>query len=362
MARGPDMSDNEPRRPAVVRTNAEPAPPPAPTDWTAVYEEQLSSGDKSEGGFLNNQFAKIGFGCVLPFLFLVTTCSSMTRQSYDAMDGATAMGYVAGGAIIGVLLCWAPLFVFWLRDQSKWIIGASFAAITMLFVLLGFAQIGNSRKALEEDAAAISNMQFDKDGNPILAPGLENKGPMTKLIVEQTQRQTEIRTAFEIDIKKSGIEDMMFADRVTRTPSLVQNCGRILELKPAIEGYKKRSLDVIQQTPDRIDELDLSYAMKREMKKGAMDKIAFNTDLIQKQWDLQTKSIDPVHRTCLILSKRNWKAQGALFAFTNQADMNGFNAAMEELDVYNAELEKLSKIHVDDLKASQDKIKQGIGR
>jgi hypothetical protein len=356
------MSDTESRRPAVVRTDAQPAPPPVPTDWTAVYEAQQSGADTPKDGFLNNQLAKIGCGCVFPILMLLGTCSSMTGQGYDMMDGPMAMGYVAGGAIVGIFLCWAPLFVFWLRDQSKWIIGASFAALMMFFVIIGFAKIGNSQKAVNDDAAAVSNMQFDKNGNPFLAPGMENKGPMSAMIMKQARRHSDIRAAFEKDIKKAGIEDMMLANRVSRNTSLVQNCGRILALKPAIEDYRKRSLDVINDTPKQIEALDIPYALKRDMKKGALDKVAFNTDLTEKQWDLQSKSLDPIHRTCLILSKRNWRAQGELFAFTNLADMKGFDAAMNELDRYNAALQTLNQTRIDDLKASQQKIKQGIGR
>jgi hypothetical protein len=356
------MGEDEQRRPAVVRTDAEPAPPPAATDWTAVYEAQQNAGDGPAGGFLNNQLAKVGCGCVLPLLMLLGTCSSMTTQSYDSTDPAFAFFSVGGSAFAGILLCWAPLFVFWLRDQSKWIIGASFAAMMMFFVIIGFAKIGNGQKALEKDAATVSNLEFDKDGKPIIAPGTENNGPMSKLMVELTRRHSEIRTAFENDIKKAGIDDMMFADRVARKPSLVQNCDRIVALKPVIEDYRTRSMQIIQSTPEQIDRMDISYSMKREMKRGAMSKQAFNIDLMQKQWDLQAKSLEPIHRTCLILSKRNWQPQGTLFAFSNRADMNGFDAAMKELDRYNAELEGLNKTRVDDLKASQAKIKQNIGR
>ncbi len=356
------MGNDNLRRPAVVRTDAEPAPPPEPIDWAAEYEAQQNAEDKPAGGLLNNQLAKVGCGCLLPLMMLLGTCSSVTMQSYDYTEPAFALFYVAGSAFAGMLFCWAPLFVFWLRDQSKWIIAASFVALILLFVIMGFAKIGSNLKALQEDASILTDMQLDKDGKLIIAPGTKDKGPMSKLLVEQIRRQEDIRMAFENDIKEAGIEDMMFADRVARKPSLMQNCARILALKPAIEDYRRRSVQIIKSVPDQIDRLDISYSQKREMKYGAMSKMAVNVDLMQKQWDLQVKSLEPIHRTCLILSKRNWKPQGRLFAFSNTADMKAFDAAMGELDRYNAELEQLNKTRVDNLKAIQERLKQDFKR
>lgn len=355
------MNENEFRKPATVRTNDMP-PKSEEIDWQEVYEQQQAGDGTLQGGFLNNQLAKIGCGCALPALFLLGTCSTLTAQNNYGEVGPAAIGGVAGTIVAGMLLVWAPLFAFWLREQNRWLIGGSFALFAGIFAILGFAKLGNGYQALKDDVGAISEVKFDKDGNPILTPGMAGKGPMSKLMFDMAKEQEAIRNGFDAEVTKSGIPDMMLANRVERNPSLVQNCGRIPALAATIEAYRKRNLALIESGPKRIDALDISYATKADMKRGAVDRMETNLRMVNAQWDLQAKTLDPIHRTCLLLSKRNWKAQGELYAFYSQSDIRTFDAAMQEIDQVNAEINALTKKRMDDVRAGQDRIREQIRR
>jgi hypothetical protein len=357
------MDENKYRKPATARTDSEPAQQSNEPDWQEIYDQQLAENEAPTGGFLNNQWAKLGCGCALPALFLLGTCSSMvTQRAYGGGPSAMLIGEMTGTVIAGIILVWVPIYLFWLRDQSKWLIGASFALIAGLFTVLGLSKIGNGHKAMMDDVSAISNVQFDKEGNPILQPGMSAKGPMSKLMVDVATEQFAIRTDFDAELAKLGISDMMFADRVKRNPQLVQNCRRILATKEVIEGYRTRHLTLIRGVPDRIDALDISYVTKANMKRGAVDKLETNVKTVNKQWDIQARTMDPLHRTCLLLSKRNWQAQGTLFAFNSQADLGAFDRAMNEINQLNAELQAETQVRVNDVQAQQEKLKSQITR
>ncbi len=354
------MNEYEDRKPAT--TSGGDALPPKEIDWSTVYENQLAQDDQSSGGFLNNMLAKIGCGCMLPAVFMLSTCASLaTPSNYVGGPPAMMIGQVTGSVIVGIFLVWAPLFIFWLRDQNKWLIGGSFAVFAAVFTLIGIGKIGSAYSALKDDAAAISDVKFDAEGNPILLPGMSAKGPMSKMMVEMVAEQTAIRNDFDAEIRKSGIGDMMLADRVKRNPELVQNCERILALRETIENYRARNLKLVRSTPDRIEALDMSYDTKAEMKRGAIDKMDFNVRTTTKQWDLQAQSLLPIHRTCILLSKRSWKAQGELYLFYNQADITTFDNAMREIDRVNAEIEAVTKERITDVQAGQELLKSRIG-
>jgi hypothetical protein len=353
------MSEPEERKPATIRMGD--ATPPAETDWNAVYEAQQAEGDAPPGGFLNNQLAKIGCGCAMPALFLLGTCSSMTAQrAYGGGSQAMMIGELTGGVVAGILLIWFPIFLFWLRDQSKWLIAGSFVLIAGILTVLGLSKIGTGFKAMTEDVSAISDVKFDKEGVPILPPGMSAKGPMSKLMVDMANEQGAIRKELDAEFGKLGIEDMMIANRVVRKPELVKNCARITDADETIEALRLRNKELIKSGPERIEKLDLSYSVKAEMKRGALTNLDGNMNAINAQYDLQLKLLGPIHRTCLILSKRNWTAQGETFLFNNDADLKAFNNAMGEIEAANAEITAVVQKQITKVRSGQEKIKADI--
>jgi hypothetical protein len=358
------MSENEGRRPATVRTNDSPAPPLPETDWAAVYEaQQAGTDDPPPGGFLNNQFAKIGCGCVVPAIFMMGTCSTIAAPgAYGIANPAATLGQLTGGFIGGMALVWAPLFLFWLRDQSKWVIGGSFAFFAAIFVIIGLAGIGSGREAMVDDLANLSEVQYDAEGNPILTPEMAKKGPMSKLMFDMATEQSAIRKEFEADIAKLGISDMMFADRVAKNPALVRDCDRIHAFKSRIEAYRARNMELIKSAPDRIDKIDVNYSVKTEIKRGAMNRMGQNLESINAEWDMQVNALSPIHRTCQTLARRNWVAQGDMYMFNNRGDLNAFQAAMRDIDRINADIAALTSKRMQGVRADQQKLKQEISR
>jgi hypothetical protein len=352
------MSEPEERKPATIRTGNT---PPPETDWAAVYAEQQAEGDAQSGGFLNNQLAKIGCGCALPALLLLGTCGGVVSpRVYGDGSPAYMMGELTGSVAIGILLVWFPIFLFWLRDQSKWLIAGSFIVITGIFTVLGLSKIGTGHKALTEDVSAISDVKFDKEGVPILPPGMAARGPMSKLLVDMANDQDAIRNALDAEIEKLGVTAMMSAKHVVRKPELVKNCGRIPAADEAIERLRLRNIQLMKSVPERIEKLDLSYNVQADMKRGALASLDRNVNAINAQYDLQLKLLGPIHRTCLILSKHNWTAQGETFLFNNDADLKAFNNAMGEIEAANAEITAVVEKQITKVQLGQEKIKADI--
>jgi hypothetical protein len=346
------MDDRDQRRPATIRRGDAVAPE---TDWS--NDDQFGDVEGPSGGILNNRFAKVGCGCALPILFLLSALGTLGAASNYGASPAEAIGELTGVVIGGIALVWVPLFLFWMRDKSKWLIGGSFVAVVAVFALLGLAKVGDGYSATNKDLSAVGSITFDNQGNPILPKGMATKGPMAKLMVELVAEQEALRGAFDADIAKLGADAMMDAGKVARNPDLVQNCRRFTDFKTVINGHRARNIGFAKAIPDKMDKLDVPASARAEIIKGAMAKQEANLSSINRLWDIQLKSIAPLHRSCLILSKRNWKAQGAVFSFFNPADMKAFNGAMAELKTLDEEIAAINAQRIDSAKAGQDKLK-----
>ena len=352
------MDDRNDRKVASIRRGDA---TPAETDWAAVYDAQQSEGEAPATGALNNQFAKIGCGCALPALFLFGTLGSLASPSSYGASPAESVGELTGTVLGGIALVWVPLFLFWLRGSSKWLIGGTFAVIAAIFVLIGLGKIGGGYATTKKDLGALSTVGFDAEGNPVVPKGMAANGPLSKMMVEIVADQNTMRTAYEADMAKLGIDAMMDAAKVSRNAGLTQNCRRFTDFKAVIDVNRARHMSYTQSVPAKIDALDLPSSTKAEIRKGAMARQEVNLRSVERQWDIQEKSLAPLHRSCLILAKRNWKAEGAVFAFFNTADMNAFNGAMAELKTLDAEIVAINAERQNSLKAGQERIKSLVG-
>jgi hypothetical protein len=348
---GANMNENEYRRPAVVRTDSEPAPE---TDWNAVYQAQQSDESKPEGGFLNNGFAKIGCGCLLPALMMLGTCAGTTN---NASIGPEFMpSYVAGTIIGGLLLCWGPVFAFWLRDQSKWIIGASFIVFAVIFGVGALSKIGGERQKLLDDMSVINDVKFDKDGNAILADGSNPKGPFGKMMVEMIAERDKIFADYEASRAALGINQLFMAADLKKNPKVINNCQGILSLEGKVTEARTKSKAMLEGLRQKVEAMDYSAAIKADMLRGIGASQSANFSIVDKQWDIQQRSITPTYRACTMLAKRQWTNKGQDFIFNSTADMNIFNESVKTLNALDAEAVTLMKNHSDGLKAKKENL------
>ena len=348
------MNDQEQRRPATIRRGNAMG---SESELRSANDAHAPDDGAGSGGIMENKGAKIGCGCILPALFLLGSLGTLASRGNYGASPAQEIGELTGIILTGVALVWVPIFLFWMRRSSKWLIGGSFALLVAFFAVMGLGKIGSGYSATQKDLSAIGSIGFDAEGNPILPKGMAANGPMAKMMVELVDEQDKMRKAFDADITKLGADAMMDARKVAQNPQLAQNCRRFTDFKTVIDGHRARNMAFAQSIPVKIEALDVPPAARAEIKAGAMAKQDANLRSIKRLWDIQEKSIGPLHRSCLILAKRNWKAQGATFAFFNPSDMKAFNAAMSALKAMDAEIAAINAERISNAKAGQDKIK-----
>lgn len=340
------MSNDEPRRPATIR-NAADQPPPE-TDWDAEYAAQQSDPETGKHGFLDNGAAKIGCGCVLPALFLFS--------SFGAASSAFNVPMAIGAAFGTTILIWGLLFAFWLRHAPKWIWIGSLIAIFIFIGLVNIGKFGQQIDALEKDAKTVANVQFDKDGMPIIPKDMDKAGPMSKIMVGLAEKHLAIARRYEADLGALRLETLGDAGKLSAQPAVLSHCPDIGRLKDKIEAYRSAQLSNVKAVSDEIDASDLPDILRSSMRKGYEDTLPSNMDNINLQWDTQRNTLKPLQRMCEILARRKWRAKGSIFEFTSGADMQAYNAATVEVNRQQQLLQKQQAEHMLRVKAKQDEM------
>lgn len=354
------MDDKGGRRPARVITDNDPLPPEQETDWEAVYQAQLEETDQPEGGFLNNQLAKIGCGCLLPAIVMVSSCAGQAASSPG--DPGMFLAYVAGGVGAGMLMGWAPLFLFWLRDQSKWIIGGSFITFAVVLGVGQLAKIGRERQDLVDDFGVIGSMEFDKDGNAIFPKGTRTNGPFGKILVQLAADRDKIYADFESARTKLGVDVLFQANALAKDPKVINNCASIMTLEAEVAKARTMSKSLIEGMRTKIEMMRYSQSVKSDMIRGLEASKAENFAALDQQWDIQQRSIAPTYRACVTLAKRKWQSDGPNFVFSNAADLRIFDNSLATLNQLDAQAAALLKNQTDKLKVRRDGVVDVLGK
>lgn len=335
------MDDKQGRKPATIRTGNGPllsensAPTDDSTDWEAVYEAQLAEETTPPGGILNNQFAKIGCGCFLPLIAAMGSCAG--TSSVVVGGQAETVGYLFGTVMAGMALCWVPLFLFWLREQKKWIIAASFVALAVFFVVTSLGKIGREMNKINDDFSIMRDITLDKDGNAVLADGAKAQGPFGKMLQNMITERDALFVKFEGDILALGSEQLADAKLLSKDSSPLRNCAAFANLQPKVEAYHQQARAMIIQMRDKIEAMDYSDTMKREMMRGYDDSRTRNIAVVDRQWAMHKQMVSNYHKSCVVLARRNWTAQGSIFSFTNRRDMDEFNSIISHGEKIQAE-------------------------
>jgi hypothetical protein len=354
------MTDKEGRRPARVSTDKNPLLPEEETDWNAVYLAQQAEPAQPTGGLLDNQAAKIGCGCLLPAIVMMSSCAGQATSSPSSPDMLPA--YVAGGLIAGMLMGWAPLFVFWLRDQSKWIIGGSFVAFALVLGISQLAKVGREQQKIVDDLSVIGSLEFDKDGNAIFPEGTAAKGPMGKVIIQLAADRDKIHADFIAARTNLGIDALFDAKALAKNSKILSNCANIQMLEAEVVKAQNRSKSLITDMGEKIDNMPYSPSIKSDMRRGLEATKAENLAVLDQQWDIQQRSIAPTYRACVILAKRRWQSDGPNFVFSNAADLGVFNDSLNALNQLDNESAALLKNQTDKIKSGRDNVTKIIDK
>jgi hypothetical protein len=258
------------------------------------------------------------------------------------------------------MLIWGVAYFFWLRHFSKWAAIGSFFFLLIFATLVGLGKTGNAVEALKTDTAGLTELEIGKDGKLVIPEGMQGRGPISALVGGLAAKNLAITTEFEAELAATGVVDMFFANKLTAQPRILTNCGSIAAIKPRIEKHRADQKAIINAALVDAEKLDIPSDFKIGFVSGMRSALNNNFGEVDQQWDLHSRSMDAAQSACIVLARRNWRAKGDLFEFTQQRDLDVFNRHNDELNRIAAQIDELLKQQDARLKKGQDMIKRGL--
>jgi hypothetical protein len=242
------------------------------------------------------------------------------------------------------MLFFAALYYFFLRGQPRAIKLIAVAAVLGIVSATVITKADGPKRLVKEDMSVFEDLKFDSNGQ-ITMQGNGNDGQVARMLKQTITDRDAILAAYQADVDALGLDDMNDASKLKANPQILKDCKRISDLSEKTDEYKAQTQELVEQVEERLKSMDYDELTKDSMLKGFRDSRADSEATSQRNWQLQRRVLDVNFNSCNVLARRNWRAAGAVFEFTNDADLTAFNQHMKDLDLAGKQIAALIQDH-----------------
>jgi hypothetical protein len=263
---------------------------------------------------------------------------------YGAQPGALQVPNMIILILGQAMLVFAALYYFFLRGQPRAIKLIAVAAVLGIVSATVITKADGPKRLVKEDLSVFDDLTFDRDGL-VTMNGSGNNGQVAQMLKQTIADRDAILAAYNAEVDASGINLMSDASALKANPKILKDCKRISELGNKTTEYDAQSRALMVQIEQRIKSLDYDELTKNSMLKGFRDSRDKSEVTSRRSWDLQRSALAVNYDTCMLLARRNWRAAGAVFEFTNDADLSAYNKHMLDLNTMADEITSLLADH-----------------
>lgn len=252
----------------------------------------------------------------------------------------TDMAGLAGYTLGSLLLVYGiPYYFAFRRTHIAWKITA-FIIIASLALLVNMAKAGREIGTFRDDMKSLrGDMQSVVDGNQVAGGGATDTpaGVMRNFFAALQKNQKD----YEAKMLASGVNDLLDPAALRRNPAILKDCGTTERLRGDLARHRSVTDALIADTRTKIQHLHGNRDVREGMLEGFDESMANNSAEVSRRWALADQNLVEMGTMCRILARRNWRPSGDTIGFTNDRDMNEYNAAGERYDRAYQELAAL---------------------
>jgi outer membrane murein-binding lipoprotein Lpp len=289
-----------------------------------------------------------------------------------ANDPAVAAGQALGSAFALIALafllaviCATICLAFGKKFRRTLNRSYSLIAIILASLLLVGAVVGKvtgrtaGKMREQEEAAAAVAKDLDavreavrvatETGNPIeldLAPASDantEAGRIQHVARMSFQAFADLQNAYLKDMVATGFDTLLDPDRVAKDEGLKESREILAKSKAVTAAHREKFTEHVRTFPDKIKNLPDSPASDPEWFRGFQQGFQRNGQRAMRIWELEMQAVDKVGEVIEILAaaEGKWHPENGSFMFEEEADLEKFNAVLQEAAALGAEQEKL---------------------
>jgi hypothetical protein len=261
--------------------------------------------------------------------------------------GHAFAGLVLGYATIGITLLAIP---FSLSAKSGATKGAEILKEEQQKELKS-AEYLKAVEQLEKDVHKI----FDEANNPTSTPLAASPKVEEKPKAEnETQQFLALMREFFNDLsttqkdylaalEKAGLDSLFDPERMAADQGFVNSRRVLSNSREAVEIYRNQAIKLFADFPKKLDNYKLSPLTKETFIDGYRRGIEKSGPLIKESWDLEVQCVGVMEQMLkhLETTRSRWVDSDGLFLFERDADLDKFNALLDEL---NSSVERQEEI------------------
>lgn len=266
---------------------------------------------------------------------------------------------VAASLVISGVIWAIAHFVTMRYSPAGWTV-ASFVVLLLVTAGIGFQATERLKGRVKIDMQTLVDLKVDAEGLVVVPKDAEQRGPFSKLMVEFIRVINEDQRMLDAESKAIGFDTMADASAVERNPVLLRNCGRIGPLKIKTHEALERRRAAMATMIKGIDDMDYPEEFKEGARQGAVG--GRNDGMLQRVDEIQGRLFDAAAGACTVLARRRWKAQGDMFMFTHQGDLDAFARYSEQQNRAFSELTMIDQANQARLRGFQTGLRQELRR
>jgi len=284
------------------------------------------------------------------------------REGY----GYAFAGLVLGYAAIGITLLAIPLLLPAISGATK----RAEILKEQQQKELKSAEYLNAVEQLEKDVHKI----FDEGNIPTSTPLASSPKVEEKPLGDNETQQflalmreffNDLSTTqkdYEAALEKAGLDSLFDPDRMAADQGFVNSRRILSNSNEAVEIYRNQAIQLFADFPKKLDNYNLSQLTKETFIDGYRRGIEKSGPLIKESWDLEVQCVDIMEQLLnhLETNRARWSASDGLYLFERDADLDKFNALLDQLNSSVERQEEIKRLSQAESKKSFEKIKKKV--
>lgn len=279
----------------------------------------------------------------------------------------TDVAHLVGYYLPSSLLIFGVFYYLLLRKQGRKAAAVSFVAIYLAAIFGGVIaatrqreQLAQAIGSIEKQYSRMVDSPTDQSEIPKSAEVRSNTGQLSRGTVGEFERFTKEfmdqlvaqRNDYMLELNAIGWDSILEPPRYQIDKALSEKRMKINKGKEIVRKYRARTNALMQTTRSKIDDLEISPSLKRDMIAG-FDRGMKNTQSrIDRVWVLEEMTVAEVEGIINLLSARrgSWTVIGKKILFDNDDDLRRYNRYLANIRQYEVEQEKIQKQGIDSVK------------
>jgi uncharacterized membrane protein len=329
-----------------IKVTEAPQPNSATPSPNSNPNPSLNPGGQSVAGMSKATRIVIGIG-LLVVLFAV----ALLIDGPGLAGGSQLLAYTL---LLAVPICLIVYFFFVQGKHIGIIIGSMIAA----FFLSGLTMVmktGSKVVAVQDEAKMLSQIEYDKNGNLILPPDMDQTSPVSQAVTKYATDMSAIQTSVKLDMEASGMVDLFNAQKLSSDGAILRDCPRVSALAVKMDTHRKDTIAVTDKFRRDINRMDVDPEVRKGLLQG-MNGTNDSMAQLDKMWSLQGDMVKESYQLCLTLAKKTWTNKGGTFTFNSRRDMNSFQDIVARIDGINKQITALQEAGAANLRVQSNQM------